>query len=417
MRANCSSLLAPIADALDEAHSQGLVHRDVKPANILLEKTRTGALRPLLTDFGLVKALAQHTELTRSGAVLGTVEYMAPEQIDIDRATEVGPATDIYALGIVVYHMLTGQVPFSGSSAQVMYAHMHKEPPAPAAIRADLPASVSGGILTALAKQPGDRFPTATDFIQTLAAAASQPLPIAPTVPAVSTPPAPEAPMEPAAPLFVSNSADSQPVVVQPPVSQSPAPSLAVTPPPPVIPTTSVPETAASGASAIPSRLAALFRSPSQPLLSASARPRFIGTFVLVSIIGAALGWPLAAWISGPLTDWQWEAPLSGLVIGATMAVWQAPRLSRLLPNRTLWVAATGVGVMLAFILLRETDLAQLARYFFVLLVTVGLLQALTLWRALHPTWAIGWAPVAAAAALLGLKLAWRACRARLSRA
>lgn len=394
--AEAVELLAPIADALDEAHSQGLVHRDVKPANILLDKTRTGALRPLLTDFGLVKALSQHTELTRSGAILGTVEYMAPEQIDIDRSQEIGPATDIYALSIVVYHMLTGQVPFSGSSAQVMYAHMHKAPPAPADIRADLPAAVSASILTALAKQPGDRFPTATDFIQTLAAA-SRPVS---TTPAAVVPPARTAP--PSRP----EGAKIQPAVVVAADHKPPPATPPSTPAPTVIPTPSAPVTAAPDAAvalAFASRLAALFRSPSEPLLDDSERGRFIGSFLLLSIIGAALGWPLAAWISGPLTDRTWEAPLAGLVIGVIMAAWQAPKLSHLIPNRALWVAATGVGVMLAFVLLKDIN------PFLTFLVTVGLLQALTLWRGLHPTWSVAWAPLVAAALLLGMKLAWRA--------
>lgn len=401
-------LLAPIADALDEAHSQGLVHRDVKPANILLDKTRTGALRPLLTDFGLVKALSQHTELTRTGAILGTVEYMAPEQIDIDRSQEVGPATDIYALGIVAYHMLTGQVPFSGSSAQVMYAHMHKDPPVPAAIRADLPAAVSDGILTALAKQPSDRFATATDFIQTLAAASQH----FSTAPAAVVPSAPKPTPAPSAPPSRPKGAEIQPAVVVAADHKPPPPTPPSTPAPAVIPTPSASVTAAPDATVAPalaSRLAAVFRSPSVPLLNASERGRFIGSFFLLSIIGAALGWPLAAWISGPLTDWRWEAPLGGLIAGVIMAAWQAPKLSRLTPNRTLWVAATGTGVMLAFVLLKDVNLDQIPRYFLIFLVTVGLLQALTLWRGLHPTWGVAWAPLVAAALLLGTKLAWRA--------
>lgn len=406
--AEAVELMAPIADALDEAHSQGLVHRDVKPANILLDKTRTGALRPLLTDFGLVKALSQHTELTRSGAILGTVEYMAPEQIDSERSQEVGPAADIYALGIVVYHMLTGQVPFSGSSAQVMYAHMHKAPPAPAAIRADLPAAVSASILTALAKQPGDRFPTATDFIQTLAAASRR----VSTAPAVAAPSAPKPAPARTTPPSRPEGADIQPAVVVAVDHKPPPPTPPSTPAPAVIPTPSAPVTAAPEATvalAFASLLAALFRSPSVPLLNASERGRFIGSFVLLSIIGAALGWPLAAWISGPLTDWTWEALLGGLVIGVIMAAWQAPKLSHLIPTRALWVAANGVGMMLAFVRLEDINPDQTTRYFLVFLVTVGVFQALTLWRGLHPNWGIAWAPLVAAALLLGMKLAWRA--------
>ncbi len=167
------AILSPLADALDYAHSQGVIHRDVKPANILLETTHHGGTRPVLSDFGLVKSLAQSTEITQSGAVLGTVEYMAPEQADSERSKEIGPATDLYALGIVAYHMLTGQVPFSGSSAQILVSHLTRQPPSPHSLRADLPEALSAVILQALAKRPADRFASAAAFVQALRKAAS----------------------------------------------------------------------------------------------------------------------------------------------------------------------------------------------------------------------------------------------------
>lgn len=185
--------LIGIADALDYAHSRGLIHRDIKPANILLKTPRQNRPWPVLTDFGLVKALSHSTSLTRSGAILGTVEYMAPEQIDSDRRQEVGPASDIYALGIVAYHMLTGQTPFSGSTVQVINGHLNKQPPAPAEVRADLPASVSLAILRAIAKQPADRYPSATAFVQELKSA-SEPAPVAAPPPIIPTPPPPPPP-------------------------------------------------------------------------------------------------------------------------------------------------------------------------------------------------------------------------------
>ncbi len=162
-------LLGPIAAALDFAHAHGIIHRDIKPANILLESDEYGGVRPILTDFGLVKALANSAELTQSGAIIGTVEYMAPEQADTDLAHEIGPASDIYALGIVAYHMLTGRVPFSDSSAaRVLMAHLTKQPPPPSSIRTDLPPGVSDAILRALAKQPADRYPSASAFVDAL---------------------------------------------------------------------------------------------------------------------------------------------------------------------------------------------------------------------------------------------------------
>lgn len=201
------AILSGIADALDYAHDRGLVHRDIKPANILLKPPRQNRPWPVLTDFGLVKALSHSTSLTRSGAILGTIEYMAPEQIDSDRRQEVGPASDLYALGIVAYHMLTGQVPFSGSTVQVINGHLNKQPPAPAEVRADLPASVSAAILRAIAKAPGDRFPSATAFVEDLQAAARPlpppapvPLPVAPSPRPVVTPPPPRPQPQPPQP-------------------------------------------------------------------------------------------------------------------------------------------------------------------------------------------------------------------------
>ncbi|MCO6449460.1 MAG: PD40 domain-containing protein [Caldilineales bacterium] len=164
------AVLDSVADALDYAHSQDLVHRDVKPANILLKTAYRQQERPLLTDFGLVKALSASSHLTRSDSILGTVEYMAPEQIDFERADEIGPATDIYALGVVAYHMLTGQVPFSGSTVQVINGHLNKKAVSPSELRADLPAATSDVILKAMAKEPQDRYPSAAAFVDALQA-------------------------------------------------------------------------------------------------------------------------------------------------------------------------------------------------------------------------------------------------------
>jgi serine/threonine-protein kinase len=235
-------ILAGLADALDYAHGQGLVHRDIKPANILLKPPRQNRPWPVLTDFGLVKALSHSTSLTRSGAVLGTVEYMAPEQIDADRRQEVGPASDLYALGIVAYHMLTGQVPFSGSTVQVINGHLNKQPPAPAEVRADLPAAVSTAILRAIAKAPADRHPSATAFVEDLQAAAHPMAPPAPAPLPVAPPPRPQEP--PSA------------VVPPPPTPQPRRPSPPPTSPAPKPTIPPAPET--KPAAANPNRLLAL---------------------------------------------------------------------------------------------------------------------------------------------------------------
>jgi len=162
-----SSILEQVADALDYAHQQGVIHRDVKPANIMVEDTEHGQ-RATLMDFGLVKAMAGSTALTSMGTLLGSPEYMAPEQADPERAAEVGPAADRYALGIVAYQMLTGRVPFIGNTPATLNAHEHKPVPHPRSLRPELSERAVAALLKMLAKAPGDRYPTATAFVAAL---------------------------------------------------------------------------------------------------------------------------------------------------------------------------------------------------------------------------------------------------------
>ena len=166
-------ILEHIADALDYAHSQGVVHRDVKPANVMVEETERG-VRVTLMDFGLVKAMESSAALTSQGTLLGSPEYMAPEQADPDRATEIGPATDRYALGIVAYEMLTGRVPFAGNTPSTLVAHLQKAPPDPHNIRESLPADGGWVLLKMLAKSPGDRYPSASAFVAALRDASTE---------------------------------------------------------------------------------------------------------------------------------------------------------------------------------------------------------------------------------------------------
>jgi hypothetical protein len=156
-------LLRPVADALDAAHAVGVVHRDVKPQNILV----TSNDYPYLADFGLVRAEAD-SALTRSGHFVGTIHYAAPEQI---LAQPSGPPADVYALAAVLYECLAGSVPFPrGLDAAVLYAHVSDAPPSASAQRDDLPVGIDEVIAAGMAKQPEERPASAGELIERAAA-------------------------------------------------------------------------------------------------------------------------------------------------------------------------------------------------------------------------------------------------------
>jgi serine/threonine protein kinase len=163
-------VMEQVADALDYAHEQGMIHRDVKPSNVVVEEDRRGTIHATLMDFGLVKAMESSESLTSLGTLLGSPQYMAPEQADHSRKSEVGPATDRYALGVVAYEVLTGKVPFPGNTPSTLVAHMQQTPPDPRSIRDDLPVSVAQVLLKALSKSPGERYPTAIAMVEALGA-------------------------------------------------------------------------------------------------------------------------------------------------------------------------------------------------------------------------------------------------------
>jgi serine/threonine protein kinase len=156
------SLAIQLADALDYAHSQKLVHRDVKPSNILLDH----GMRPMLADFGIVKVLRETTQLTSSGATIGTPEYMAPEQA---LTKPVDRRTDIYALGIVLYEMLAGRVPFSAETPVVTLFQQVNDPPPPLCrARAGVPRWLEAIVNRALVKTPQDRYQRAKEMADAL---------------------------------------------------------------------------------------------------------------------------------------------------------------------------------------------------------------------------------------------------------
>ena len=179
------SIAEQVSSALDEAHGLGLVHRDVKPANILFDERKE---RAYLADFGIARRHSTRG-LTHTGSFLGTVDYCAPEQID---GVAIDGRADIYALGGVVFHCLTGQTPYVRETEMaVLSAHLRDAPPALSRVRPDLPQALDGVLVTAMAKYAEVRYKTAGAFASALRDAAVP----APETRAADHPPAPTPPV------------------------------------------------------------------------------------------------------------------------------------------------------------------------------------------------------------------------------
>ena len=157
------SIFSQLADALFYAHEQGIIHRDIKPVNVLME--RSG--RPILSDFGIAKVLASTQEnLTRPGAGVGTPEYMSPEQC---QGGAIDGRADIYALGVMLFEAQTGRTPFRGNNYPALaHSHIYEAPPLPRSINANIPTAIENIILKALMKNPQQRFQTAQDMRESL---------------------------------------------------------------------------------------------------------------------------------------------------------------------------------------------------------------------------------------------------------
>ena len=155
-------LIAPVGEALAYAHRQRVVHRDIKPANVLLDDDG----RPKLSDFGLARMLKGSSDLTRADSVLGTPEYMAPEQA-LGRTAD--QRSDLYSLGIIIYQMLLGQTPFHGKTpSETLLAHVHQPLPMPRAVDPDVDPRVEASLVKALAKDPDDRYQSPSELMEAL---------------------------------------------------------------------------------------------------------------------------------------------------------------------------------------------------------------------------------------------------------
>jgi serine/threonine-protein kinase len=169
--ARAAEIVAQAGSALEAAHAAGLVHRDVKPANVLLSEP-DGSGHVYLTDFGLTLETSVDARITTTGEWIGTVDFMAPEQFE-DR--EVSPRTDVYALGCVLYATLTGRAPYSGRSVpETMLGHMHEPPPQPSEAPG-VPAEFDEVVARALTKDPEDRYEDAAELVDAALAAAGLP--------------------------------------------------------------------------------------------------------------------------------------------------------------------------------------------------------------------------------------------------
>jgi serine/threonine-protein kinase len=177
--ADAVRLLTAIADGVAAAHAVGVVHRDLKPANVILAPGDV----PVVTDFGLARtADAGGAFRTAAGLVVGTPGYMSPEQAAGERDL-IGPPTDVYALGVMLYEVLAGRPPFVGPVTEVLRAKLTRDPDPPSAARPGLPPSLDAVCERALARQPDDRYQTVAEFAAALRAAVPSQVPAPPPAP------------------------------------------------------------------------------------------------------------------------------------------------------------------------------------------------------------------------------------------
>jgi serine/threonine protein kinase len=186
-------LLRKLTLAMQEAHNRGVVHRDLKPSNVIIRPNN----EPIIMDFGLARRADDQKSagLTQQGDIIGTIDYMSPEQVEGKNDT-VGPAADIYALGVILYEMLTGRLPYEGSTTGKLAAILVKDPPKPSELRPDVPAKLEEICLKAMAKKTTDRIASMAQFanllVDFLRSPASPPKPEVTPAPKPAVAPAPK---------------------------------------------------------------------------------------------------------------------------------------------------------------------------------------------------------------------------------
>jgi ABC-type transport system substrate-binding protein len=153
-----------VAEALEYSHSRGVIHRDVKPENIMVQRDESGRVRVRIMDFGLARG-ATESRITKTGTIAGTLAYMSPEQV---AATGVDHRSDIYSLGTVIFECLTGEPPFSGELQSILYRIVHEIPPSPRTLGADINEDLENLILSCIAKEPGKRPQRAGEVAESL---------------------------------------------------------------------------------------------------------------------------------------------------------------------------------------------------------------------------------------------------------
>jgi hypothetical protein len=164
--ASAANFVLKLARALAAAHARGVIHRDLKPSNIMIDAHD----EPIIMDFGLARRInKEDSRLTQDGTLMGSPAYMSPEQVegDIER---MGPASDVYSLGIILYELLTGAVPFKGSIAAVMGQILSAEPKKPSSVKAGIDPALEAVCLKMIAKRMEDRFASMTDVVRALEA-------------------------------------------------------------------------------------------------------------------------------------------------------------------------------------------------------------------------------------------------------